>query len=156
MQRPGGIGGNELDDHPLAFAEPRFRHSAAPSSWMRPISRRVRRGRQEEIDEAGAGDLGPIDEGARGQGGHDGLRELPRIAARRFGMTQCNVGGEVAMLRVAGALDGDRRVVQRELAQGFAKKLLELLLQMLNPATFGAPSLPEADSVAFLSAAGLV
>ena len=86
MQRPRGIRRNELDDHPAAFAEPAFAIAGAQLVDA-PDLGRVSRGREEEIDEAGAGDLGPIDQGARGQSGHDGLRELPRIAARRLRMT---------------------------------------------------------------------
>jgi hypothetical protein len=59
---------------------------------------------QPEIDEAGAGHVRGDHEAVRRQGGHDGLRELTRIAARRLGQAQGDVAGEVAMLRVARAL----------------------------------------------------
>ena len=40
------------------------------------------------------------------------------------------------MLRIARTLDGDGRIIQADLAHGFAEKLLELLLQTGDPVTF--------------------
>src|SRR4030095_8563440 len=60
-----------------------------------------------EVDETGSGDLGPIDQLARRQRAENRLRQLPRITARRFCQLQRNVGREIAVRGVAGALDVD-------------------------------------------------
>ena len=60
-----------------------------------------------EVDEAGPGDLGPLDQLARGQRAEDRLRQLPRVAARRFRQLQRDVRGEIAVRGVARALDVD-------------------------------------------------
>ena len=67
----------------------------------------VRLRREMEVDEAGPGDLGPLDQLARRQRVEDRLRQLPRVAARRLRQLQRNVRGEVAVRGVARALDVD-------------------------------------------------
>jgi hypothetical protein len=60
-----------------------------------------------KVDESRPGDLRLVDQLARRQRVEDRLRELPRVAARRLGELQRDVGGEIAVRGVAGALDVD-------------------------------------------------
>ena len=60
-----------------------------------------------EVDEAGPGDLRPLDQLARRQRVENRLRQLPRVASRRFCQLQRNVRGEIAVRGVARALDVD-------------------------------------------------
>ena len=62
-----------------------------------------------EVDEAGAGDLGLLDQVAGGQRVEDRLGELPRIAPRRLRELQRHVRGEIAVRGVARALDFGNR-----------------------------------------------
>ena len=57
----------------------------------------------------GPGDLGLADQIARWNGVHDRLRELTRVASRRFCELQRDVRREVPVRRVARALDVDDR-----------------------------------------------
>ena len=100
----GGIGRNEFDHHLAAGAD-----VAAPVSRAL-FGHVLQRGeprvlRQTEIDEAGAGDLGARDQRIRRQRGHQRLRQLARILARRLGDAHGDVALEVAVLRIARALD---------------------------------------------------
>ena len=91
--------------------------------------------RKEKVDEAGAGDFGACHERICRQRRDDRLGELARVAARRFCQPQRNIGREIAMLRIARALDDDRGALRLARKRGIAhagqsaeQKLLELLL----------------------------
>src|SRR5690348_18395875 len=60
-----------------------------------------------KVDEARPGDLGPVDQLAVRQRVEDGLRQLPRIAARWLGELQRDVRSEIAVRGVARTLDID-------------------------------------------------
>jgi len=97
---------------------------------------RVGRGGQVEVDESGARHLGARQQGTRRERRHDGGRQLARVAACRLREAQREVGGELAVLAVAGALDHHRgrcghlrEHAPGELGQGGQQQLLEFLLQ---------------------------
>ena len=69
----------------------------------------VRLRRQMEVDEAGPGDLGLLDQLARRQRVENRLRQLARIAARRFCQLQRNVRREIAVRGILGPIDVDDR-----------------------------------------------
>jgi hypothetical protein len=100
---------------------------------------RIGLGRQEEINEAGAGHLGARHQGISRQRGDDRLRQLTGIAASGLGQAQRDVRGEVAMLGVASPLDGKGRWLgclgenaAHQSAHGAQQELLELLLQGID------------------------
>ena len=73
--------------------------------------RLLRGGRQAQVDEAGAGDLGGFDEALRarpgGEGGDDLLGELARVRAERLRKLHRDVARDVAVR-------GDLRALQRD------------------------------------------
>ena len=106
MQRSGRIGGDEFNQHALAGAGV----AAAVGRALLMDTRKLARagsGPEIEIDETGAGDFGARHQLVGRQRGDDGLRQLARIAARRLGQPHGDVAGEVAVLRIAGALHRD-------------------------------------------------
>ena len=107
VQRPGGIGRNELDQHAPAGAE---LAAAVGGALVRDPQQFLVVGgrRQEEIDEARARDLDPGDEVALRQRIHDRLCDFPWLALRRLCDLHRRVRGEVAVGRVARAFDGRR------------------------------------------------
>ena len=60
--------------------------------------------REKKIDEAGPGDLDLVHRRTGGQQPHQGLREPARILTRRLGESHGEIAGEIAVLRVAGAV----------------------------------------------------
>ncbi len=112
MQRSCGICRDELNEDLLTATERAAPVLIAPLVDVRQLAG-VSVGREEEIDEAGAGDFRPRNEGVGRQSGHDRLRQLARIASRRFRKAQRDVAREVPVLRVARALDHDRGGVGR-------------------------------------------
>src|SRR6202030_906727 len=97
---------------------------------------RVRLGRGWKVDNPAPCHFGARQQGTRRERGHDGGRKLARIPARRLRQPQREVGGELAVLVVAGALDDHRggsghlrEHAPGELAQGGQQQLLEFLLQ---------------------------
>jgi len=134
VQRPGGICRDELHQHPLT----------APAAAL-AVARALRvdcaelacvgRGRQVEVDEAGAGYLGARHQRTRRQRRDDRRRQLARALARGPGEAQRHVAGKIAVLRLARALDhhARRRGLLREDAAGEPvergqQQLLEFLL----------------------------
>jgi hypothetical protein len=104
VQGARGIGRHELE-HDLA----------AGADVAEPI-RRALRGHilerrvpgilgQAKIDEAGARDFRARHQFTLRQRGHQRLRQVARILARRFGDAHGDVALEVAVLRIARALD---------------------------------------------------
>src|SRR6185437_9197108 len=139
VQRPRRVGRYELEQHPLSPAKAAVALHAAVAlgplvdgGQLAPIGG----GRQEEVDEAGAGDLRARHERAGRQGGNDLLRQLPRLAAGRLREAHGGVGCKITVLRIAGALDRERarrrRPGQRaadERIDCAREELLDFLLQ---------------------------
>ena len=107
VQRAGGIRGDELDIHSLPC-----RHTGTPVSGPLCEHPRVRGGKgigsETEIDEAGPGNTALPDD-CRGErkGGQNALGHRARIAPLPFGQLHCEIGGEVAVARVARPLEGE-------------------------------------------------
>jgi len=59
----------------------------------------------KEVDKAGAGDLGLADAVIRGQGGNQFFCQLARLFLRRLGQHHGQIGGEVAVAAIFGAVD---------------------------------------------------
>jgi hypothetical protein len=59
---------------------------------------------QEEVDEAGAGDLGPRDQVRGRQGRDQPCRQVTGLAASHLGHDQGQIGGEIAMGGIAGTV----------------------------------------------------
>jgi len=83
---------------------------------------RVGLGGQVEIDEAGAGDLGARHERTRRQRRDDRLGERARVLPGALGQAQRDVGGELSVGRLAGALER-HRLRRRHLGQEAAGEL---------------------------------
>ena len=112
VHRAGGIGGNEFHHHLAAGAD--VAASVSRALFRDGLQRREPRilG-QPEIDEARAGNLGAGDQRVRRQRGDQRLRQLARILARRLGDAHRDVALEVAVLRIARALDHHLRGISR-------------------------------------------
>lgn len=64
-----------------------------------------------EIDEPGAGNLGPNNQrGRQGECGHHFLGHFARVSSAGFGHEQRQVGCQIAMIRVAGTFDDERHL----------------------------------------------
>src|SRR3569833_708113 len=135
MQGAGGIGGHELNHHPLAA--PEIIATVAIALLMhRSQLARVSVRREKEIDKASASYLGLRNECIGGQRRNDRLRKVTRITARGFGQAHGDIRREVSMLRVTRALDDDGSCCGRlgeetsgKPAQGGQHELFKLLLQ---------------------------
>ena len=103
VQRPGRIGGHELQQH-LA---PASRLGAKGLALPQHLSdhRRPRRRRQAQVDEAGPGDLGGCDHLVRRERRGELLGDRPRRALELLGQAQRGAGGVVAMGGGGGALE---------------------------------------------------
>ena len=134
VQRPGRIGGDEFDDR----LPPGAGIAAPVGGSLREHAAHLGlpgRGRHEEIDEAGAGDLGLRDDLVRRQRGDDLLRELARVRARGLRGLHRDVRREVAVRDVAGALDagrGRRRVAESARRQRRERVCHELFDQVFQ------------------------
>jgi LemA protein len=108
VQRPGGIGRDELDHH-AAPGPARAAAEAGAGVQRARDDRAARSGRQAQVDEAGAGDLGGGHELARGRIPRervaDGLRDLARRLLQRARQLQRHVAGEVAVGGLLGPLE---------------------------------------------------
>jgi hypothetical protein len=106
VQRTGRVRGHEFDEH--AFTRHRRGCTVGDAEFVDARQfQRARGGLTWKVDEAGAGDLGALDEIIRGQCRDDGLRKLARTAAGGLGEPHRDVGRKIAVLRIAGALNGD-------------------------------------------------
>jgi hypothetical protein len=106
VQRTGRIGRYELHQYRVAAAELRlavFGILFQNSAEFRVVCILG----QEKIDEAGAGDFDFGDGLVGRQGSQHGLREFARVLARGFRELHGDIGGEVAMQRIARASDLD-------------------------------------------------
>jgi hypothetical protein len=124
VQRPGWIGRYEFDLHLLALSD------TDPAVGVCLFEHLLHHGAldggpQEQVDEAGAGNLCSIDNGRGRQRADKRLGDLARVALQRLGELQRQVAGEIAMLRrfrplhrhrEAGGIRGD--VLQRAREQG--------------------------------------
>ena len=112
VQRAVGVGGDELHRHRLA----RFlRLPAVAVALLEHAAHGAdQAGRADpEVDEAGAGDLGTLDEARLRQGVEQLLGQLARAAPDALGHQHRDVAGVVAVRLVARALDGEVRFVAR-------------------------------------------
>ena len=115
VQRPGRVGRNVLDRDPVA-ARP------AQLAVLLAVAQHVanhpgqRAALQEDVDEARPGDFHPLDLARFRHPLDDRLGQLARRHAGRLGQHHRDVGGEVAVLRRARALELDReiRVVRQD------------------------------------------
>ena len=103
MHRAGGVGGDELDIVALACADIGaavfgVRHSGAHNAGE-PVLRK------EQVDEAGTGDLKPVEQAAvqRKLGG-DSLGDLARCLVEGAGTGHGRIGGNVAVFDIGGDL----------------------------------------------------
>ena len=99
-ERAGRVRGDELEpDAAAALALA----AAVGVARREDLAERPRtpRGRQEHVQEAGPGDLEPLDLEERRKVLHDQLGDLPRRPPRRAREGQRHVGGVVAVLRLA-------------------------------------------------------
>ncbi|MNS46008.1 hypothetical protein D3C72_784900 [compost metagenome] len=107
VQRAGGVGRHEFNQDLLAAA--RGAAKACALLGHRGDDGLARRSGNAQVDEAGAGDFGAIDQ-ISGLGGgqqrvHDGLGQFARVAAGRLGQLHGYVGGNVAVGGDLGALE---------------------------------------------------
>jgi hypothetical protein len=135
MQRAGGIRRHELHQH-LAVGPAAIAAEGIAQIMDAPHDAGMRVARQEEIDEAGAGDLHFLDGRVLLQRADNGLGQFARRLARDLRQAHGDVGGEVAIGRIAGALHA--QVFQgcvrgqhgaREPRQRGVQQLLDFLLQ---------------------------
>ena len=104
VHRARGIRRDEFDHHLASGAH--VAASVSRAQRRHALERREPRVlRQPEIDEAGAGHFRARDQRALRQRGHQRLRQLARVLARRLGDAHGDVALEVAVLRVARAFD---------------------------------------------------
>jgi len=117
VERAGGVGGDELHLHLDALACPAA-EIRAPGQHL-AHHRGLGVGGEREVDEAGAGDLGPGDQLRGRQLGEQQAGELARVALERLGELQREVGGEVAVARLLRALqqDGGGGEIRRDALQ---------------------------------------
>jgi hypothetical protein len=66
------------------------------------------RGLEEHVDESRPGDLGFFHPFRFGQGGQDGLGDLPGVALQRLGQLHGRVAGEIAVAELFGAFQFHR------------------------------------------------
>ena len=104
MQRPGWIGGHELNANPTArtavVATVAFRLCKNAAHFALVCS-----GAHEHVDEARPGDLDARDVIVRRQCGDDRFGNFAWLALRWLGQHEGDIGGEVAMVAIAGALN---------------------------------------------------
>ena len=108
----GGVGGDELDHDLPARADPAVAIRRALLG-DRADAPEPRRRLQPEIDEPRARDFRAGDQRVRRQRRDQRLREFARILAGRFRDAHGDVALEVAMLRIARALDDDQGRIGR-------------------------------------------
>ena len=107
VQRSRGVGGDELEQHFASLR--RFVASVAITELVYAQHLAcIAILRQMQIDEPGTGDFGAADQSVGGQCRDDGCSEFARVTPRGLGKAHRHVGGEIAMLRIAGTFDGDR------------------------------------------------
>jgi hypothetical protein len=118
VQRAGRIGGHELDACGAAVAG--MAAAVAGALRERCAHFALVRGRaQEEVDEAGAGDLDLRDRILGRQRGYQRRREVARLAASGLRQQQGGIGREIAVVAVLGAFDDERSDgVHRQFATG--------------------------------------
>jgi hypothetical protein len=111
----------------------------------------LRRRRQVEIDEAGAGDLGLADQRRVRQLREQQLRQLARIALHRSRQLHRQIAGKITMRGLLRPLDVDRRVGLggRDTQQRGAHQVGEVGLQVVtHQACFGRELLDDAGQAA--------
>ena len=125
VQRAGGIRRYELDLHRRGV------FALCPTVALLLLQdarddREARIAAQPEVDEARAGDIRIHIAGRKRR--NDVLRELARLALQRLSELQGDVGGEVAVLGLARALDEEGRVgmLRRNLAERGTQRRFDL------------------------------
>ena len=124
VQRAGRIGGDEFHAHGLAGAVGIAAVGVALGQDAAHFGV-IGVGGEEEVDEAGAGDLDLVHQRVCRQRGDQFLGQLARFGARRFGQQQRHVAGEIAVVAVARPLD-------HEPGQAQVGRQGEVVLQALN------------------------
>jgi hypothetical protein len=108
MQRAGGVGRDEFDDH--LFAASLRRAAVAVAFVQNPRYDRLPRGvGDEQIDESRAGDFGAREQRRSRQRRHEVGRQLARIAFQRLAELQRRVGRIIAVPGLLRPLEHDRR-----------------------------------------------
>src|SRR5699024_9889237 len=98
------IGGDEFHQHALASAD--VAAAVAVARVQNPVDGGTKgRAAEEKIDEAGPGNLDPLDARIGRHGIDQLLRDFPRRAPCLLAEGHGNVAGEIAVRAVAGALD---------------------------------------------------
>ena len=144
VQRPRGIRGDELHHHLPAGADRGATVAAAAVDHSREFSL-IGGGCEKEIDESGSRNLDAGHEFAGRQRRDDRLRQVARLAFRRLGELQRDVGREVAVGRVARALDDDasgRPCRTQFFRQGAQSVLHELFYQVFQGVAVNERRLP--------------
>ena len=138
VQRAGGIGGDELQEYPLACAQPALAVGCALFVNAAELAR-VGLGGEMKVDEAGSCHLGARHERTVRQCRDDGCGELTRLAAASPGEAQREIGSEITVPRLARALHyhlGRRGYVRQhaspEPGKGGEQQLLEVLLHAVE------------------------
>ena len=112
VQRAGRVGGNVLYLHLLPAAELRAPELVARDQHGADdvdLGPRIER----EVDESRPRHLGPADQPRSRQLGQQQPGDFARILPQRLGQLHRQVGGEIAMRRVARSFNVDRRVGRR-------------------------------------------
>ena len=118
VQRSGWIGRHELDAGHASTARIAAAVGGAGCEYRAHFAL-VRGGAQEEIDEAGTGDLDLRDCGVRRQHGNQCGREIAWLLAADFREQQCGVRRKVAVFTAFCAFDDEyRRIAGRQRAVG--------------------------------------
>jgi len=135
VQRAGGVGRDEFHAHRAAGATGVAAVGVALGHDPAHFGV-VGLGGEEEIDEAGAGDLHLGQQRVRRQRGDQFFRQFTRLGASRLGQQHGQVGGEIAVLAAARALDhepgrvevGGQGAVVPQGVEGLQQKVAQRLL----------------------------
>ncbi len=129
VQRPGGIRRDELHHHPMAGV---LRRGAETVALAQRLAHHVALGGggDAQVDEAGSGDFGRLDQFGRGrvdlQRVDDGRGDVARVLLQAFRDLQRDVGGDVAVRLDLRPLQHDVRVRHAESGERLAEQGDEL------------------------------
>jgi hypothetical protein len=109
VQRTCRICRDELDHHALTVARGAAAVVVSVGKYLRN-HRLTCGGRDENVDESGAGNLDPLDECVRRKRRNERLREFARLASQRLRMLERDVRREIAVLRLLRRVEVDREM----------------------------------------------